>query len=157
MTWRLAEWGATIGEASKFALLDPTKNLSYKLGVAGHLKGTGVQYGAQQDGSTNDKGEHVYGNTTFYFNRESGNNQAGAEMIFNPKSGDFTCRVGLEAKQEDHTWRFKLHSSGLFQAALHWHMHKAAKATLNTGFNLQDAKSGKVNGVPLGLTLEVKY
>jgi len=92
-----------------------------------------------------------------YFNHENNGNVAGGEFAYDHAEKKFTTKLGLKLAQEDHTWKFRVHNDGLVRAALQWQLHKACKATLNTSVNLKDVPAGKVSGVPLGLTLEVKY
>jgi len=43
------------------------------------------------------------------------------------------------------------------RAALQWNLHPSTKATLNTKFMMADFVAGKIETLPLGLSLEVKY
>ena len=69
----------------------------------------------------------------------------------------FDCKVGLALKQGDHTWKLRLHDSGVARAALQWQMHKVCKTTVDTTVDLKQALNGSVTSLPLGFSFDVKY
>jgi len=69
----------------------------------------------------------------------------------------FNCKVGLKLDEGDHTWKFRLHDSGLARAALQWQLHKACKVTVDTSVDVKSALNGSITGLPVGLTFDVKY
>jgi len=60
-------------------------------------------------------------------------------------------------KHDDHTWKMRVHDSGMLRVLLQWQMHRVVKASLNTTVKLQDLPAGKISTPPLGLAFEVKY
>ena len=46
--------------------------------------------------------------------------------------------VGAQINNGDHTWKFRLNSTGMARAALQWNLHPSTKATLNTKVNMTD-------------------
>lgn len=69
----------------------------------------------------------------------------------------FSTKLGLKMKEDDHTWKVRVHDDGLARAALQWQLHKAVKATVTSQMNLKDVPSGKVGSLPFGFAFEVKY
>lgn len=92
-----------------------------------------------------------------YFHKDSGAQTVGAEMNYSVLKKAFNCKVGLALKQGDHTWKLRLHDSGLARAALQWQMHKVCKTTLDTTVDLKQALNGSVTSLPLGFSFDVKY
>jgi len=135
-------------------LTDPAKNVKGELVLAGHFDKS-IQWGTHfkytYAGAFNPVSQ------TLYFNHEKDGNVAGGEFAYDYAKKSFASKFGLKWAQEDHTWKFRIHNDGLFRAALQWQLHKTTKATLNSSVNLKDVPAGKIGGVPLGLSLEVKY
>ena len=146
----------TIAAKKEGSLLDFNQAVKSGMGFAGTFKGTGLQYGALWK-SNITKFVPANNNVTMYFNHKTDKNVAGAEITYDHDAKSFKTCLGLQMKENDHTWKFKFHNSGLMRAALQWQLHKVAKATLNTSVNLQDIPAGSIKSLPLNLTLEVKY
>lgn len=60
-------------------------------------------------------------------------------------------------KKGDHTWKFRLHESGLARAALQWQLHKVCKTTIDTTVDVKSALGGSITGLPIGLSFDVEY
>jgi hypothetical protein len=45
----------------------------------------------------------------------------------------------------------------MMRAALQWQLHAACKATVDTSLDLNDVPKGKIAGIPLGVSFEIKY
>lgn len=142
------------------SLAGPLKNLAgnSKLGAAyvSSLKDNSLTWGGQWSATFANKTftNNLY---QFYFHHDAGANRAGAHITYNHDEKKWASVLGLELKQADHTWKARIHDSGLLRLALQWKLHSVCKATLNTSLNLRDVPSGSVNNVPLNLSLEVKY
>ena len=70
---------------------------------------------------------------------------------------DYDFQLGLQVKEDDHTWKFRLHNSGLARAALQWNMHKTVKTTVNTNLKVQDLLKGSVTQLPVGVQFDLKF
>ena len=78
-------------------------------------------------------------------------------MDYNVAKKAFACKLGLALNQGDHTWKLRLHDSGLARAALQWQMHKVCKTTVDTSVDMKAALNGSITSLPLGFTFDVKY
>ena len=96
-------------------------------------------------------------NFDWFFTAKTQWGAAGASFLYDHVNLKGTSQVGAQVVNADHTWKFRLHSSGLARAALQWNIHPSTKATLNTSVKMAEFVAGKVDSIPLGLNLEVKY
>ena len=101
------------------------------------------------DGFSPSVAETAFKSTTLYFNHAVNNKTVGAEMKYNVAKKSFESKLGLKLDQGDHTWKLRLHDSGLARAALQWQLHKACKTTLDTTIDVKKALNGSVDSVPL--------
>ena len=95
--------------------------------------------------------------TTLYFNHAAGDKTVGAEMKYSVDKKAFESKLGLAMKMSDHTWKFRIHDSGLARAALQWQLHKVCKTTLDTAVDVKSALNGSITSLPVGLSFELKY
>lgn len=135
-------------------MTDPAKDVQGELALVGHFE-KAIQWGAHF--KYEYKGSFSPLAQSLYFNHEKDGNVAGGEFSYDYKKSSFATKFGVKLAQDDHAWKFRIHNDGLLRAALQWQLHKACKATLNTSVNMKDVPAGKVKGVPLGLTFELKY
>jgi len=146
----------TLGAMLQGSLLDIHNNSTVGLGYASFFKETGLQWGASFSASVV---KQVLANQkyAFFFLHTAGANTVGSKIDYNHADKKWAAQLGLQLKQEDHTWKARIHDSGLLRLALQWQLHSVAKATLNTSVQLRDVPAGSINSLPLNLTLEVKY
>ena len=78
-------------------------------------------------------------------------------MIYDVTTKKFDCKMGLLIDNEDHSWKFRFHDSGLMRVALKWKLHQSCNVSVNTGVDVKDALNGKVKGLPIGATFELQY
>ena len=110
---------------------DPLANVKWALGLTGHFD-KNLHWGLGLGGNTPTLAKTTLDTATLYFNKDSGSRAVGAEMNYSVAKKAFDCKVGLQFKHNDHTWKFRLHDSGLARAALQWQLHKVCKATVDT-------------------------
>ena len=67
---------------------------------------------------TNDKGAFAVTDTYFAFNHNNDGKVMGAQVNYDFATKKFASKMGLKLPQEDHTWKFRLHDSGLTKFAL---------------------------------------
>lgn len=147
---------ATVAAVLKGNLLDISNNNTFGIGYASAFKDTGLQWGASFKASMLARSMKNY-QYDFYFNHESGDNTVGAHINYDHDKKVWGSKLGMKLKQADHTWKARVHNTGLMRLALQWQLHQAAKATLNTSVNLKDVPAGSISSLPLNLTLEMKY
>jgi len=136
--------------------MDPLNGHKTTVAIAGHLQKS-LQFGLAMNMSSDDKGKTAFNSSSLYFHHGCNKCQTGANVNYDVAKKSFDSKLGLQLVRDDHTWKFRLHDSGVMRAMLQWQLHKACKASLNTTLNLKDIPSGKVDGVPLGLQLDIKY
>lgn len=68
--------------------------------------------------ATNDKGVFAVKNSELNFNHQNDNKMMGAVVSYDHASKKFASKMGLKLAQDDHTWKFRLHDSGLTKVAL---------------------------------------
>lgn len=68
--------------------------------------------------ATNDKGVFGVKNSELYFNHHNDNKTMGAVVTYDHAAKKFASKMGLKLAQDDHTWKFRLHDSGLTRVAL---------------------------------------
>jgi len=78
-------------------------------------------------------------------------------MKYDVASKKFDTKLGLHLHLDDHSWKVRVHDTGMMRAALMWKLHQACKVNVNTSVDLKEAFNGKVNKLPFGLTFEVAY
>lgn len=78
-------------------------------------------------------------------------------MNYNFEKKAYDHKLGLLVKEDDHTWKFRLHNSGVARAALQWQMHKLCKTTLNTSVDMHQALKGNITGLPIGVQFDLKF
>jgi len=78
-------------------------------------------------------------------------------MKYDVASKKFDTKLGLHLHLDDHSWKLRVHDTGMLRAALMWKLHQACKVNVNTSVDLKDALNGKVNKCPINLTFEVAY
>lgn len=91
---------------------------------------------------------------TAYFNYAKNGRTAGARI--DHSNGKFETKVGLQLEQEDHTWKFRFHHTGMMHTMLKWRLHKTCSAMVNTSLDLKDVPKGKINSVPVGLSFHIE-
>jgi hypothetical protein len=154
LAWRCCEH-ITVAENTEFDVQKAKETLKTQLAFAGHFDNA-FQYGALLKMAT-VSGNIQSTHSSLYFNHSAGGNVAGCQMEYDYAKKAFASKLGLIFKEDDHTWKVRLHDNGLARLALKWQLHKAVKATIDTSVNLKDVPAGKINGLPFGFTFEVKY
>ena len=155
-TWQAAPW-LIMGCNKKWkSVLDPMNNVKWSAGFTGHFEKS-LQWGLGLNGKSDTLEKTAITDTTLYFNHVSGDNTVGAEMKYDVAKKGFDSKLGLNMKWSDHTWRFRLHDSGLARAALQWQLHKVCKTTIDTSVDVKQALNGSVTSVPVGLSFDLKY
>jgi len=155
-SWKACS-GFHVGGTRKGNVMGLFKNdVESKTGMAGTFKDTGVFWGVSHGCIMNNFifSKHMW---DFYFQHKAGANTVGAHINYNNDAKKFSTVLGLQMKQDDHTWKFRFHDSGLMRVALQWQLHKICKATLNSSLQMRDVPAGSVSSLPLNLTLELKY
>ena len=156
MTYKAADW-LTIGGNKKWAsVLDPMSNIMWKAAMKGNFDKK-LQYGMLINGKAETLSDVTISDANCYFNHESGNKTVGAEMNYSQANKTWACQLGLNLKQDDHTWKFRLHDSGIARVALQWQLHKVCKTTVNTKVDVKQALGGSITSLPLGVTFDMKY
>jgi len=138
------------------SITNPMADVKWGVGLTGHFDKT-LNWGLGLKGNTPTLENTVLNDATLYFHKDSGAKTVAAEMAYNMPKKAFNCKVGLVVKQSDHTWKFRLHDSGLARAALQWQLHKVCKATVDTTVDVKQALGGSITSLPLGFTFDVKY
>lgn len=116
-TWQAAPW-LIMGCNKKWkSVLDPMNNVKWTVGWTGHFQKE-LQWGLGVNGKSETLDKTAVTDTTLYFNHAKGNKTVGAEMKYDVGKKAFTSKLGLQLKEDDHTWKFRLHDSGLARAAL---------------------------------------
>lgn len=77
-----------------------------------------TQWGALLNAGTSAKGVFAVTDTSVYFNHENAGRVMGAHVAYDFATKKFASKMGLKLPQEDHTWKFRLHDSGLTKVAL---------------------------------------
>ena len=155
-TWQAAPWLIVGGSEDIKSITDPLSNIKGSLGFAGHFEKS-LQWGLCFNYTAAHISTPALNSVNHYFNHTSGNKTVGAEMNYDVDKKTYGCKVGLALKQDDHTWKFRLHESGLARAALQWQMHKVCKTTIDTSVDVKSALNGSITGLPLGMTFDVTY
>jgi hypothetical protein len=133
LAWRCCSH-ITLAEKTDFEVQKAADTLKTELGIAGHFE-KALQYGALVKlGQLSGKIQPTH--TTLYFNHSADGKTAGAQMEYDYVKKAFATKLGLQFKEDDHTWKFRFHDTGLARVALQWQLHKAVKATATTEFNL---------------------
>ena len=152
--WRVCPC-MTVAEKTEFEVQKAKDTFKSEIGVAGHFENS-LQFG-QLTKLANVKGSIQPTYNSIYFNHIADGNAVGAQMDYDYATKAFNTKLGLKFKEDDHTWKLRIHDTGLARAALQWQLHKAVKATVTTEMNLKDVPAGKTGALPLGLAFEVKY
>lgn len=147
---------ATVSAILEGKALDIHQNNKFAVAYASGFKETGVQWGASFGSSLLNRAMKSY-KYDFYFNHETANNTVGAHINYDHDKKEWASKLGLKIKQADHTWKARLHNTGLMRLALQWQLHQTTKATLNSSINLKEIAAGSLTNIPVNLTLELKY
>jgi len=107
----------TAGHKTSVALKDPLKNMKTSMALVGHFNEC-CQWGALLNAKTSDKGAFAVTDTLFAFNCHNAGKVMGAQVNYDFATKKFASKMGLKLPQEDHTWKFRLHDSGLTKFAL---------------------------------------
>lgn len=107
----------TVGHKTSVALKDPMNNLKTSMALVGHFN-KATQWGALMNATTSAKGAFAVTDTGLFFNHENGGKVMGAHVNYDFATKKFASKLGIKLPQEDHTWKFRLHDSGLVKAAL---------------------------------------
>lgn len=95
------------------------QNAAYRIVYAGTIPDAGVNYAlhyqARQNGGIGST-SFIQRAHTWYIGAKNGNNAAAGSVAWDGKK--LRSALGLSLKQEDHTWKFRLHDSGSFRALL---------------------------------------
>lgn len=156
MTWRVTDsmiYGVTKTWKS---VLTPLNNIKWACGLSCHFDKT-LHWGILFKGNSPALESTELNDATMYFHKDSGDYLVGAEMKYMMQKKKFDTKMGLALKQGDHTWKIRLHDSGLARAALQWQLHKVCKATVDTSVDVKQALNGSITSLPLGFTFDVKY
>lgn len=156
LTWRCTDSMIFGGTKTWKNVTDPLANIKWALGLTGHFDKS-LHWGLGLKGNTPTLEKTQVNDATLYFHKEADTKTVAAEMGYNVPKKAFNCKVGLVVKQPDHTWKFRLHESGLARAALQWQLHKVCKATIDTSVDVKQALGGSITSLPLGFTFDVKY
>ena len=154
-TWRACA-NSTFGAEFNGPSTDLLNNSTVGLAYVSYFKDSGLQWGAQMNASVLKRAIENQ-RYTFHFNHKAGSNTVGAKVEYDHSAKKWASQLGLQLKQEDHTWKLRFHDTGLARLALQWQLHKVCQATLNTSLNLRDIPAGSIGSLPLNLALEVKY
>lgn len=117
--WQAAPWLVCGGTKKWKSILDPMNGMTWTAAFAGHMNKS-LQWGLALNGSSETLEKTTVSDATFYFNNVAGDNTIGSQMKYSVVDKKFDCKVGLAMKKGDHTWKFRLHESGLARAALQW-------------------------------------
>ena len=155
-TWRCTDSMIFGGTKTWKNIADPMNNVKWGCGLTGHFDKT-LHWGVGFNGKSPSIEKTALDKATLYFKKEAASKTVGAEMNYDMGKKAFDCKVGLELKQSDHTWKLRLHDSGLARAALQWQLHKVCKATVDTSVDVKQALGGSITSLPLGFSFDVKY
>lgn len=156
ITWRCTDSIILGGTKSWKSVLTPMNNVKWGCGLTQHFDKT-LHWGVSFKGNSPTLDSTQLNDAVLYFHKDSGSQAVGAEMSYNMPKKAFACKVGLMLNQGDHTWKLRLHDSGLARAALQWQLHKVCKATVDTSVDVKSALNGSITSLPLGFTFDVKY
>jgi hypothetical protein len=156
LTWKVNDCMIFGGTKTWKSVTDPLANIKWGLGLTGHFDKT-LHWGLGLKGASPTLEGTTLNDATLYFHKDAGAKTVAAEMVYNMPKKTFDCKVGLVVKQADHTWKFRLHDSGLARAALQWQLHKVCKTTIDTSVDVKQALGGSITSLPLGFTFDVKY
>jgi len=107
----------TAGHKTSVALKDPMNNMKTSMALVGHFN-EASQWGALMNAGTSAKGVFAVTDTSLFFNHNDSGKVMGAQIAYDFASKKFASKMGLKLPQEDHTWKFRLHDSGLAKFAL---------------------------------------
>jgi len=155
-TYRATDWMILGVTKSWKSVLSPMNNVKWGVGVASHFDKT-LHFGVLVKGNSPALDTTAVNDATMYFHKDSGDQSVGAEMKYTIAKKAFDTKVGLALKQGDHTWKLRLHDSGMARAALQWQLHKVCKVTADTSIDVKQALGGSITSLPLGFTFDVKY
>ena len=84
--------------------------------------------------------EHSLKNASLYFQLNSDKcckgMTVGSEMNYDLSTKKWDTRLGAHINNEDHSWKLRLHDTGLMRLALQWKLHQVCKATVDTSVDL---------------------
>lgn len=115
--WQVAPWLIFGGTKTWKNALDVMNNVKWTCAFAGHFQKE-LQWGLLLDGQSDTLADTTVKASTMYFNHATANRTVGAEMKYDVVKKAFNCKVGLKLDEGDHTWKLRLHDSGLARAAL---------------------------------------
>jgi len=107
----------TAGHKTSIALKDPMKNMKTSMALVGHFNKC-CQWGGLMNAKTSDKGAFAVTDASVYYNHQTNGKMMGAVVGYDFATKKFASKLGLKLPQEDHTWKFRLHDSGLTKVAL---------------------------------------
>lgn len=116
-TYQAAPWLILGCTKSWKSFMDPMNNVAWSAGATGHFE-KNLQWGVLLDGHSETISDTAVKASTLYFNHNSNNRTVGAEMKYDVTKKAFACKLGLKLDEADHSWKFRLHDSGLARAAL---------------------------------------
>ena len=119
MTYRATDHMILGGTKTWKSVLAPMNNVKWGVGMSTHFDKT-LHFGVLFNGNSPAIDTTTLNDAILYFHKDSGNHTVGAEMKYTLAKKTFDSKVGLALKQGDHTWKLRLHDSGLARAALQW-------------------------------------
>lgn len=155
-TYRPLDWMIFGVTKSWKSVLSPMNDCKWGVGLSTAYDKS-LHFGVLAKGNSPTLESTSLSDATLYFNKDSGDQTVGAEMKYVMAKKNFDCKVGLKLNQGDHTWKLRLHDSGVARAALQWQMHKVCKTTVDTTVDLKQALNGSITSLPFGFTFDVKY
>ena len=117
----------------------------------------GLRVGAKWDFVATNYFKFTDNNCTAYFNYSNAGRTAGVRIDHDEKTGKWATKVGLQLDHEDHTWKFRVHNTGMMHALLKWRLHRTCSAAVNTSINLNDVPKGRIGRIPLGMAFNIEY
>lgn len=149
-SWRATDWMNVACTKQWANVTDPMNNIKWTFSTAGHVNKS-TQWGWSCNGNSPTIQETAIKDHTCYVQHEAGKYRAGAQLNYNFDKKAYDHKLGLMVKEDDHTWKFRLHNSGVARAALQWQMHKVCKTTVNTSVDMGQALKGNITGMPIGV------
>ena len=103
--------------------MNPVADVTWETAIVAHLN-KNIQYGIHLGGFSPSIMETKVNNATMYLHHTSDKwnkgMKAGTEMKYDQTTKKFDTKLGLHMHLDDHSWKFRLHDSGLMRAALQW-------------------------------------
>lgn len=117
----------------------------WRLAWASQFKDTGIRWAFAHQGQQNGSiasADWKDSTTQFWAESQNGNYTCNGDISYDWGKHAYKSTVGLRIKQDDHTWKFRLHESGALQALLQWQLHRTTKVSLNSSVDLHEINGG---------------